>query len=247
MVADHFSSVASAYAAHRPSYPPELTRWLASQAPGRRLAWDCGTGSGQAAVLLADEFERVVATDPSEAQLRHAAAHLRVDYRLSSAADSGLPSGSCDLVAAAQAVHWFDLPSFYAEVDRVLRLDGVLALWGYARIEIAPVIDEAVQRFERITVGDCWPPGRERATDQYRGLPFPYPRIEPPRFVMERRWPCARFLEYVRTWSAVERYRRAHGKDPVLELAAEIEARWGPEERDVRWPLHMLAGRRPRM
>ena len=44
---DHFSEVAAAYAAHRPTYPPALVDLLARLAPARRLAWDAGCGSGQ--------------------------------------------------------------------------------------------------------------------------------------------------------------------------------------------------------
>lgn len=112
MAADHFASVAAQYAKSRPSYPPELAAFLASVAPRRRLAWDCGTGSGQAAVLLAAEFEKVVATDESRAQLSHATPHPNVDFRGALERDSGLSDASCDLVTAAQAAHWFDLPAF---------------------------------------------------------------------------------------------------------------------------------------
>lgn len=66
---DHFSAQAKQYAAFRPTYPPELVAYLAQLAPGRELAWDCGTGQGQAARLLAAEFRQVVATDASAAQL----------------------------------------------------------------------------------------------------------------------------------------------------------------------------------
>ena len=41
-----------------------------------------------------------------------------------------MPDASVDLVLVAQAAHWFDLPAFYAEVARVLRPGGVLAVWS---------------------------------------------------------------------------------------------------------------------
>ena len=47
---DHFSGHASAYAAFRPSYPPELFEQLAALNTRRERAWDCATGNGQAAV-----------------------------------------------------------------------------------------------------------------------------------------------------------------------------------------------------
>ena len=66
---DHFSGVAGAYAGLRPRYPDRLFAWLAEFVDRRELAWDCGTGNGQAAVALADYFERVIGTDASAAAL----------------------------------------------------------------------------------------------------------------------------------------------------------------------------------
>ena len=53
---DHFGKVAGAYADFRPRYPDELFEWLAGQCGGDDLAWDCGCGSGQASVALAQHF-----------------------------------------------------------------------------------------------------------------------------------------------------------------------------------------------
>ena len=245
MVPDHFSTVAAQYARHRPSYPSALTGFLASVAPGHGLAWDCGTGSGQAAVLLAAEFERVVASDHSAQQLAHAQPHPRVEYRPGPESASGLPDNSCDLVTVAQAAHWFDLPAFYAEANRVLKPNGVVAIWGYAAIHVSAAIDPVVAWFEHERLGTYWPKGRELANAQYRTLPFPYPRLAAPPFVMERQWTCAQFVDYLGTWSAVARCRAAEGRDPIDEISARLESPWGSGVRDVRWPIHMLAGRVP--
>src|SRR5213594_1017057 len=112
---DHFSTRAAIYARARPSYPPALFEELAALSPGRALAWDCGTGNGQAARGLATHFDKVLASDPSAAQLSHARPHPRIEFRLSLERDSGLAAGSVDLVTAAQAAHWFDRDAFYAE------------------------------------------------------------------------------------------------------------------------------------
>jgi SAM-dependent methyltransferase len=241
---DHFSSVAAGYAEARPSYPRSLATWLASVAPGRRLAWDCGTGSGQAAVLLATEFDHVVATDLSPKQLQYAEAHPRVEYRRGRESESGLPDGSCDLVTTAQAAHWFDLPAFYKEVDRVLASRGLLAVWGYAQVHIGEAVDPIVEWFEHERVGPYWPTGRELTTSQYRTLAFPYPKLDAPAFVMERQWTSSEYLAYVATWSAVQRCREAEGRDPMPEIVARLVPVWGGGTRDVRWPLHLLVGRK---
>jgi len=40
------------------------------------------------------------------------------------------------LIIAGHAAHWFDLPYFYNEVKRTLKINGVLALFGYAFVQI---------------------------------------------------------------------------------------------------------------
>ena len=144
---DHYSAGASGYASFRPGYPRALFEWLAAVAPDRRLAWDCGTGSGQAAVRLADHFAHVVATDPSSAQLAHASRRSGVHYAAMSAEHSALAAGSVSLVTVAQALHWFDQLAFYAEVRRVLAARGIVAVWSYGLLTLHdPALDDVVRR-----------------------------------------------------------------------------------------------------
>ena len=110
---DHFSHASDDYRRWRPGYPDELFAWLAAMAPSRAVAWDCATGSGQAAGGLAAHFARVVATDASAAQVAEAEAFGRVEYRVAPAEDSGLPDASVDLVTVAQALHWFEFERFF--------------------------------------------------------------------------------------------------------------------------------------
>lgn len=246
---DHFSGVAGAYAEFRPRYPDALFDWLADLAPGRALAWDCATGSGQAAVALAPWFERVVATDASAEQIAAATPHPRVEYRVAPAEASGLAAGSVDLVTVAQALHWFDRPAFYREAARVLRPDGVLAVWTYGHPHLDdPGSDGVFQEFYSGTVGPYWPPERALVDAGYRTIEFPVPEIESPTFEMETRWSLAALLGYVGTWSATTRFRDARGLDPVPGLARDLASRWGdPEEpRRIRWPVAVRAGRRGR-
>src|SRR5574338_205042 len=79
---DHFSKQSQLYALHRPRYPEEVYAYLASLAPGRSLAWDCGTGNGQAAIGLAKYFDRIHATDASAEQISRAQQHDKVEYRV---------------------------------------------------------------------------------------------------------------------------------------------------------------------
>lgn len=240
---DHFSARAEQYARARPSYPDTLFADLAGRAPTRAQAWDAGTGNGQAALGLAAHFSHVLATDPSAPQLARAEAHPGVTYRQAAEDGTGLPDRSTDLVTAAQAAHWFDLTRFSAEARRVLRPGGVVAIWCYGLCNVSSAIDEAVARFYHEEVGPCWPPDRRHVEDGYRSLLFPFAESPFPAHQMTRRWTCDDFLGYLRTWSAVERYQRERGADPVAPFAVELGSLWGTGERLVRWPLSGRLGR----
>ncbi len=242
---DHFSTKARAYAEFRPDYPAVLFDFAASLAPRRGIAWDCGTGAGQAAVALAARFGRVIATDASAQQLEHARPHERVEYRVAPAEDSGIDRASVDLVTVAQALHWFDLPRFYAEVRRVLAPGGAIAVWMYNDSTLDdPGLSEMLHRFNHETVLPFWPPERKHVVAGYRDLPFPFREIPAPELTLECDWALAEVIGYVRTWSAVTRYTARHGTDPVIPLEAELAAAWGDPatRRQIRWPLAIRAG-----
>lgn len=244
---DHFAKVAAHYASHRPSYPAELFRWLADQAPARKLAWDCATGTGQAAVALADHFEQVWATDASGSQIEAATACAGVQYHTAPADCSGLPDQSVDLVTVAQALHWFDLERFYAEVRRVLKPGGLLAVWTYGIFQVEGADTVGIQvlldRFYYETVGNCWPPERRHVENGYADLAFPFQELKPPVCAMAVDWDLDDLCGYLRSWSATSRYRDQHGSDPVVSLSAELAPYWGQGCQRVVWPLSIKAGR----
>jgi SAM-dependent methyltransferase len=243
---DHFSRQAADYAKFRPGYPQELFNYLGGIAPYRQLAWDCGTGNGQAAVGLAAVFDRVIATDASEKQISNAQPYDRVEYRVAPAEDSGIESGTVDIIMVAQALHWFDLSRFYAEAQRVLKPDGVLAASAYNLLHIKPTIDEIVNRYYYEIVGPFWPLER-KLVEQFDDLPFTFQEIDSPKFQMRASWNLDHLVGYLRTWSSTQRFIAAKGSDPLKQIMDELGAAWGaPEQtRNVVWPLTLRVGRKP--
>ena len=242
---DHFSGHAADYGRFRPRYPNELFDYLGLLCVEKRLAWDCATGNGQAANGLSSRFDRVVATDASRQQINYADLHINIEYIVARAEAAPLPDASVDLISVAQAMHWFDLESFYAEVRRVLKPGGVLAVWSYQLATIEPVIDAIVEEYYEDIVGDYWPEERNVVMDGYKDIPFPFSQMTNPEFLMTVEWNLQQILGYLGTWSATRRYIVDNSLDPLKLISDSLATAWGDElqTRPVRWPLTLLCAK----
>jgi SAM-dependent methyltransferase len=241
---DHFSRQSAAYRRYRPEYPPSLIEFVVASAPARRLAVDCASGSGQAALALASHFDVVLAVDASASQLARAPPHPRVRYAVSLAERLPLRDGSVDLVAAAQAAHWFDFDRFHAECRRVLAPGGLVAVWTYGLFRVSAAVDAVIDDFYTHVVGGDWPPERRYVEDGYRSLPFPWREVPAPPFQLESDWDLGQVMGYLATWSAVQRCRDRLGCNPLESLLPRLAAVWpGDGEARLRWPVHLRIGR----
>ena len=219
---DHFSPQAAEYCEVSTAISRKLIPVFGSDRPGKELAWDCATGNGQAAVELAEVFERVIATDGSEKQDRERGSARTLNYRVAPAEESGIESNTIDLVTVAQALHWFDLDRFYPEARRVLRPKGVLAAWAYKLAAVSPEIDEAVNHYYSEIVGEYWPAERV-LVERFEELPFAFDEIPPPKFEMVAEWKVEQLLGYLRTWSATQRFMAAKQRDPLDSVRKNCE------------------------
>ena len=240
---DHFSGVSSAYAAFRPRYPAELFEWIASVTERHERAVDLGTGSGQAAIALAEHYAHVDALDPSSAQIAAAIPEKGVHYRVAPSDATGLPDRSVDLITAAAAAHWFPHEAFHREAYRIARPGAAIVLWTYREATVTPAIDAVLAGSLYAAIEAFWPPERRYVQQAYRTLPFPFPEIAAPSFAIQEKWSVERYFNYFRTWSSVQRYVQHHGRNPVDMAADRIREAWGPEERIITWPLAIRAGR----
>ncbi len=242
---DHFSGHAPDYRQYRPGYPAELFSRLAELAPGHATAWDCATGSGQAAIALADHFAQVIATDASANQIAHALPCPGVTYRVAAAEHSGLADASVDLISVAQAVHWFDLNKFAAEARRVMQPDGVLAVWTYVDISFDTELNVPLDRFHTEIVHAYWPPERRLVDNNYADIALPFVEIPFAPLQISADWDLAALLGYLNTWSAVKNYQRQHGRNPVELIQDELASLWGDPQatRRATWPLIVRAWR----
>lgn len=242
---DNFSKQSETYLKYRPTYPGDLFEYLSKQTDGHELAWDCGTGNGQAALGLVPYYKKVYATDPSERQIENAIPHDKVVYKAEKAEKTGLKNNSVDLITVAQALHWFDFDKFYAEARRVLKKDGVLAAWTYGLPTISDEIDRTVQHFHDEILDDYWLYENRLVDLEYSTIPFPFSELPTPSFYIKKDLSFDDLLGLINSWSALQRYIRKNDHNPIEGLEKDLKRAWidMDEKKEATWKITLKAGR----
>jgi ubiquinone/menaquinone biosynthesis C-methylase UbiE len=241
-VKDRFSSHSKQYATFRPTYPKALYEFILAYVKGRELAWDCGCGNGQVALDLSKFFKQVKATDLSAKQIESAVPSPNIEYAVSPAEHTTFSDSSFDLITVGQALHWFDIPQFNKEVQRVAKPNGVIAVWGYGLLQIDSVIDQYVKHFYTEVIGPYWDNERKLVDEEYATLPFPFKEVSTPSFVIEDQWSIKQFEGYINTWSSVVKFKKQNEINPVDDLIKHIFPVWGDKQRTIQFPLFLRLG-----
>ena len=241
---DLFSDNAALYASARPHYPAALFDFIASIAPAARSVWDCATGNGQAAVSLARHFDAVYATDPSSEQIANAVPCKGVEYSIQQAESTSFANASFDAVCVAQALHWFDLPTFFREAQRVMKPHGVFAAWGYAWFTVSPEFDAVFKCHILDVIAADWAPQNALLWRAYKDVNMPFDSILAPTLRIEESWTLHQLLAYVHSWSATRRCIARNGAAFFNQAELRLSQCWGaPDSREtVFMPIHLLVG-----
>jgi len=244
MAKDLFSQQAAGYVRYRPSYPEAMIAQILARVPGREAAWDCATGNGQAALLLAPHFARVEATDISPQQLAHAVQHPSIHYSVSPAESTSFGDNTFDLITVAQAYHWLSFEAFHREAARVGRPGCIIAIWGYGLIETPDErLHSRIRHFYTDTIGAWWDPERKYIDQQYRTVPFLFADPSYLSFHIRISWNKEDLLGYLNTWSSVQHFIRTNGYNPVDIWAKDLDDTWGKETtRPFSFPLFLRIG-----
>ncbi|QUS56638.1 class I SAM-dependent methyltransferase [Pseudovibrio brasiliensis] len=246
LAASHFQNAGEDYAKYRPTYPLELVEFLAAQCEHHELAVDVGCGTGQFSALIARHFQQVLATDVSASQIENAAPVPNIDFAVEPAERCSAKSDSVDLIVAAQAAHWFDLPSFYQEVRRIAVPGSVLALVSYGVLSIDNAeCNDRFRQFYYDEIGPYWPAERQHVDNGYASFDFPFEELSYPAMSIERDWTQEQFLGYVHTWSSIKAAAKEGKANLMDSFAEELAGLWGDpqERRKISWPIAMRLGR----
>jgi SAM-dependent methyltransferase len=147
-----FSSRVENYVRYRPGYPPALLFLLESDCglTPRSVVADIAFGTGIFTRLLLEHGNPVLGVEPNP-EMRRAGEHFLRDCSgftslAGTAEATGIPDHSVDLVTAAQAAHWFDLPQARREFQRILKPGGwVVLIWNERRLEATAFLREYEQ------------------------------------------------------------------------------------------------------
>lgn len=240
---DNFSKQANVYAKYRPDYPQELFDFVLAHVNKKQNAWDCATGNGQSAKVLARYFENVFATDISQKQMDNAEQAANIYYSLQPAEQTNFSDHTFDLITVSQALHWFNFEKFYTEVKRVARQDAGIAVWMYSLLRISNEIDAIVDDYHFGTMEKFWDNERKYVDNNYTTIPFPFKEISTPVFSIEYSWTIDELEGYFNTWSALQKFIAANNYNPVPKLIQQISPFWQSKKMKIVFPLHLRMGR----
>ena len=246
MSKDLFSAHASEYAKYRPTYPIELVEYIASLAENKACALDCATGNGQAAILLAEFFEQVYATDLSEKQIEAAQQHPRITYLVSTAESTPFEENTFDAITIAQAYHWVNHQKFAEEATRIGKPNAIVAVIGYNLFRCAnEQVTRLVDDFYHDVTDPYWEPERKYVENFYRNAPFDFQELPVSKsFRMNTNWTLLQMEGYINTGSAIKKFIKVNGYNPVPSLIANIKPIWGQKEFiPFNFPLALRIGR----
>lgn len=245
MAKDLFSAQADLYAKYRPTYPPELFEYILGFAQGKECAWDCATGNGQAAAVLAQHFQQVEATDLSEKQLQNAVQKENIRYQVSTAEQTPFADNSFDLITIATAYHWFNWEAFHREATRVGKNGCVVAAWSYhVFYSTDDNITRIIRHFYHNIIKKYWDAERKYVDDRYASVEFNFDPLPTKDFDLTLHWKKEDLLGYLSTWSAVQNYIKQHGHSPLQLIEEEVNAAWTSDEtKEFHFPLFLRLGR----
>ena len=136
---DKFTGLAALYDQARPGYPSYALAALLSHcglSEGSTLV-DVGCGTGIASRAFAELGMKVIGVEPNDDMRTVAESYNQgltgacPSYRKGNAEATGLPPESTDVVAAAQAFHWFDPEDALVEFRRIVKAGGwVILIWN---------------------------------------------------------------------------------------------------------------------
>lgn len=143
---DRFTGFEDTYDQHRPEAPQEVVALLTGYLERKpSLVVDLGCGTGLSSFAWKDAADQIIGVEPNDDMRGKAMAKLQslqeeaddshgaqlADIRFVSGYSNqlALPDQSVDIITCSQSFHWMDPASTLKEVSRVLREEGIFAVY----------------------------------------------------------------------------------------------------------------------
>ncbi|KAL0491922.1 methyltransferase [Acrasis kona] len=238
-----------AYAKYRPQYPTEIfdsIKKYHNKNDDATVA-DVACGSGQATIELAKHFKNVIGIEPSRPQLDNAPKQDNIKYVHASAEATSLSDSSVDIVTVAQAFHWFDFEKFYAEVRRITRPDGTLAVWTYALNHFDnKEAQDALLHLYNVDLSGNWSERRKLVDDNYKSIVFPFQNKTEVVVNYKKTMSIRNYVNYLSSWSSIQDYNQKNPNNTLLkDFELKLKTIYKADdtesfEVEVVWPMYLL-------
>ncbi|XP_046637235.1 putative methyltransferase DDB_G0268948 [Daphnia pulicaria] len=220
------SVLASRYIDFRPKPPARLAdrivEFLKEKYTGDlSVCVDAGCGSGQCSLLLSSHFQKVLATDISASQIEVAKSRnhpSNIEFVASPAEQCPVEDGSVQLVNACVAAHWFDLPAFFKESDRILCSNGIVAIAAYVPLlefvhpTASEELGEAMKLFYRVRLRDYWAKGVSIVDNEYKSITIPYEDFVREVFYVDECRKLSDLMNFFSSWCIYNNYCEVNGE-----------------------------------
>ncbi len=239
-----FEEKSDLYASSRPLYPENLFKYISSLPDNHDCVWDCATGNGQAALGLSQYFSCIEATDISNNQILNSFNDKKINYSVQPAEKTVFKDCCFDIVNVAQALHWFDLETFWKEVKRVLKPSGFFITYSYSWSYVNNEIDFAVKKYIRDIIKPYWAPNNKLCWQEYQSIQFPFETLKKSSMEIHNSWNFQEYMDYINTWSGFRSCVKHLGNKFFETAEKKIGEKWGDlsKKKLVKTPLSIIAG-----
>ena len=224
---------AKIYSKSRPSYPQELIEKIIDFMRKREydsdhLAVDVGCGNGQVTHLFSPYFNRIYGYDVSESQIKEAIRlcnNEKISFFVSPSETLPLDSETTSLITVATAIHWFNIEAFFAECNRILKPNGVLAVFLYD----LPTVTQSVNSLKEFqeTLNDMYKFLRPHFAKEFEIYEQKYKSLKPPFKEIERdilfknevNWKVDNLLNFIESLSGYQTFSKRNPSNNFIETS----------------------------
>lgn len=128
-----------------------------------------------------------------------------------------------------------------------MKKGAVITAWTYSLHTVSYEVDKVTHDLYEDILGKYRPKEWMYIERRYVDIPFSFRQIDGPQFKIELQWNLPDLINYVYTWSSVQKFIEQNNSDPVKQIYDSLERAWGKEhvhqKKTIVWPIYTKIGR----